>query len=215
MRRLSLSGVAYVGCFVLAVVLYGSGAGSGSSEIVAYYASHANRLRQIAGFAALLVGCVFLLVYVVVLARSVVRDEPFSTIALLSGGASALLLAAGNALWAATAFTAEIEPGYRVSPQAHLLIEDAGFIVVVSGMALAIPLVVLTSLVVKRSRRLPRWFAYLGAVATAGLATAYWYFPLLAFLVWIACGSVLLASGEAVSRATDASSGSRDVASAG
>jgi len=26
-----------------------------------------------------------------------------------------------------------------------------------------------------------------------GLATAYWYFPLAAFMAWIGCGSVLLA----------------------
>jgi len=193
-RRLPLSGLAFVGCFAVSVALYGSGAGSDPAGIVAYYSSSTDRLRQIAGFSVLLVGCVFLLVYVVVLTRDVVDEEPLSTVALLSGGAGTLLLAAGNALWASSAFTAELERNYRMSPQAHLLLEDAGFAVVVSGMALAIPFVAGTSLAAVRSRRLPRWFGLLGAVAVVGLAAAYWYWPLAAFLAWIACGSVLVAA---------------------
>jgi len=196
-RRLPLSGLAFVGCFAVSVALYGSGAGSDPAGIVAYYSSSADRLRQIAGFAVLLVGCVFLLVYVVVLTQDVVDEEPLSTIALLSGGAGTLLLAAGNALWASSAFTAELERNYRTSPQAHLLLEDAGFALVVSGMALAIPFVAGTSLAAVRSRRLPRWFGLLGAVAVVGLAAAYWYWPLAAFLAWIACGSVLAAARKA------------------
>lgn len=193
MRRLPLSGLAFVGCFAVSVALYGSGARSDPAGIVAYYSSSTDRLRQIAGFAVLLVGCVFLLVYVVVLTRDVVSEEPLATVALLSGCAGTLLLAAGNALWASSAFTAQLEPDYRMSPQAHLLIEDAAFAVIVSGMALAIPCVAVTSLAAARSRRLPRWFALLGAVAVVGLAAAYWYWPLAAFLAWIACGSVLVA----------------------
>lgn len=194
MRRLPLSGLAFVGCFAVSVALYGSGAGSDPAGIVSYYSSSTDRLRQIAGFGVLLVGCVFLLVYVVVLTRDVVPDEPLATVALLSGGGGTLLLAAGNALWASSAFTAELERNYRMSPQAHLLLEDAGFALVVSGMALAIPFVAGTSLAAVRSRRLPRWFGLLGAVAVVGLAAAYWYWPLAAFLAWIACGSVLVAA---------------------
>jgi hypothetical protein len=98
----------------------------------------------------------------------------------------------GNALWAATAFTAELESGYRTNPQAHLLIEDAAFIAVVSAMAMAIPFVAVTSLAASTSRQLPRWFGALGFFGILGLAAAYWYFPLFVFLVWIASGSLLL-----------------------
>ena len=193
MRWLPLTGLAFAVCFALAVALYGSGAGSDPAAISAYYASSANRLRQIGGFAALLAGCVFLLGYVVVLVSAIVRNEPLRTIALLSGAGAVLLLAVGNALWAASAFVAEIERDYRINPQTHLLIEDAGFAVVVSAMAIAIPFVLSVSLAALRSRALPRWFALLGGLAAVGLAAAYWYLPLSAFLVWIACGSVLLA----------------------
>ena len=69
-RWFPLSGLAFTLCFALAVALYGSGAGSNPAAITAYYASSANRLRQIEGFAALLGGCVFLLGYVVVLVQA-------------------------------------------------------------------------------------------------------------------------------------------------
>jgi len=200
-RRLPLTGLLFVACFALAVIRYGNGAGSAPAGIVAYYASHANRLRQIEGFAALLAGCVFLLVYVAVLARELVREEPLASIALVCGAGMTLLLAAGNALWGATAFTAEIEGGFRITPATHLLVEDTGFALVVTGAAVGVPFVLATSIAVARSRVLPRWFVLLGAVAALGLAAAYWYWPLAAFAVWVACGSVLLATREAAERA--------------
>jgi hypothetical protein len=192
LRWLPLSGLVFVGCFSLAVVLYGSGAGSTPTGIGAYYASHASRVRQISGFAVLLVGCVFFIVYVAVLRTEVVRVEPLATLSALSGGGSAVLLAAGNTLWAGSAFTAQLESGYRTSPQAHLLVEDTAFILVVSAAAIAIPLVAITSLAVFRSRCLPPWFGVLGVVAAIGLAGAYWYLPLVLFFAWVACGSLLL-----------------------
>ncbi|HEX4525365.1 MAG TPA: hypothetical protein VH108_01330 [Gaiellaceae bacterium] len=201
-RWLALTGLAFVAFFVLAIVLYGSGAGSEPSQIVAYYASTANRMRQVGGFASLLVGCVLLSAYVGVLTRQVVGDKSLAMVAIASGVGSALLLAVGNGLWAASAFTVELESGYRTNPQAHLLVEDAAFVVVVSAMAIAIPFVAVISLAASASRQFPGWFSVLGFIAIVGLAAAYWYFPLFAFLVWIASGSLLL-SRRPVASATD------------
>jgi hypothetical protein len=188
-RLSALSGLAFVGCFAAAAALYGSGAGSRPAEIAAYYADHGDRARQIAGFAVLLAGCVLLLVYVGRLCRS--TRAGFAVLG--SGIAAAALLALANALWAASAFTVVLESGYRIAPRTHLLIEDAGFATLVSAAALAIPFVVGTSVGAVRAGGFPRWFVPLGALAALGLAAAYWYVPLAAFLLWIACGSVLLA----------------------
>jgi hypothetical protein len=49
-RWAPLSGIAFVACFVLAVALFGSGAGSRPAEIAEYYANHGDRIRQVAGF---------------------------------------------------------------------------------------------------------------------------------------------------------------------
>ena len=188
-RLSALSGLAFVACFASAAALYGSGAGSHPAEIAAYYAVRANRMRQIAGFAVLLAGCVLLLVYVGRLCRSTHAGHAV----LGSGIAATGLLALANALWASSAFTVETEPGYRIAPNTHLLLEDAGFLTLVSAAALAIPFVAGITLRTFRGEDLPRWFAWLGGVAVLGLATAYWYVPLAAFLAWIGCGSVLLA----------------------
>lgn len=191
MRLLSLSGLGFVACFLGAVGLYGDGAGSDPGGIAAYYASDANRLRQIGGFAVLLLGCVLLLVYSAVVARTLVHGE-LAWLVLASGAGSALLLAVADALWAGSAFAAEIETGYRVPAGPHVLLEDTAFAVVVAAMAVAIPFVAASALAGARAGRLPRWHAALGVVAVAGLAAAYWYWPLAAYLLWVASGSVLL-----------------------
>lgn len=185
----SLSGLGFVVCFAAAAVLYGSGAGSRPAEIAAYYARSGDRARQIAGFVVLLGGCVLLLVFVGRLARV----AGVGNAALGSGVAATALLALANALWAASALTVELEPGYRIDPSAHLLVEDAGFAVLVTAAALAIPFVVGSSIRAVRTSGFPRWFNALGGLATLGLAAAYWYWPLAAFLLWIACASVMLA----------------------
>lgn len=198
MRRLGLTGVAFVVLLVAAASLYGSGAGSSAGEIASYYADFGNRMRQIGGFAVLLLGCLFLAVYVAVLIRSVVGAEPLATVALVSGTCAVGLLAVANGLWAATAFTVELEPAYHVDPRTHLLIEDGAFVVLVSAAALAIPFVAVTSWAASSSDVLPRWFGALGIVAVIGLAAAYWYLPLLAFLAWVAAGSLALGARSGV-----------------
>ena len=172
------AGVAFVASFALAAILYGGGAGGGAREIATYYEHHAN--RQVAGFAVLLAGCIFLLVFVV---RSAAGD----LLATASGIATTLLLAIGNALWAATAFAVELEHGYHPARRSHLLVEDAGWVAIVSGAALAIPFVVA---VTRASGK--RWFRVLGAITVPALATAYWYAPLVVFLAWIVTADLIL-----------------------
>lgn len=191
-RAGSLSGIGFAACFAVAATLYGSGAGSRPAEIAAYYASSGDRARQIAGFAVLLAGCVLLLVFV----GRLCRIACVGNAVLASGIAATALLALANALWGASAFTVELEPGYRIDPRTHLLFEDAGVAVLVTAAALAIPFVVGSSLRAVHTIGFPRWFIPLGGVAALGLAAAFWYWPLAAFLLWIACGSVLLALGD-------------------
>ncbi len=88
-------------------------------------------------------------------------------------------------MWAATAFAVELEHGYHPARRSHLLVEDAGWVVIVSGAALAIPFVVV---VTRASQK--RWFRTLGAMTGPALATAYWYAPLAVFLAWIVAAEV-------------------------
>jgi hypothetical protein len=195
----ALSGAAFVMLFALAAGLYGGGAGSGAPDILAYYSRPTSWRHQEYGFAVLLVACLFLLHYVAELRARVNPPEPAGTVLILSGGATVVLLMIANALWAATAFTVQIQRAASFTdPSAHLLVEDAAFVFLVTAAAAAIPMVIVASVEGLRRRVMPLWFTILGVLALVGLVTAYWYFPLSVFLLWIAVGSVLLSRSRPV-----------------
>ena len=78
---------------------------------------------------------------------------------------------------------------YHPARRSHLLVEDAGWAVIVSGAAPAIPFVIAVS------RASPkRWFRALGAITVPALATAYWYAPLAVFLAWIVAADLNLSA---------------------
>jgi hypothetical protein len=181
----TVGGIGFVAAFIAGVIAYGSGAGSTDADITSYYASHGNRLHQIVGFALIVVAIVLFVGFVAGLAG--VLPPGSSIVALVSGGCAATLLLAANALWASSALTIELEPGYRIDPRTHLLFEDAGFALLVSAAAVAVPLVAAVSL----SAAYARWFALTGIVVGAALATSYWYFPFFVFLAWVGVAAVL------------------------
>ena len=183
-RSCASAGLAFVAFFVAGAAVYGSGAGSSDAEIAAYYASHGNRLHQLIGFGLVAAAGVLLAVFAAGFA---------SRVAIVGGVLSAALLLVANALWAAGAFTVELEPHYMLPPRTHLLLEDAGFACFVSAAAAAIPLVVAVSV----ERSTPRWLAALGLAAAVALALSYFYFPFFVFLAWVA---VVAASSTLTSR---------------
>jgi hypothetical protein len=174
----AFAGLAFVALFAAGAAVYGKGAGSSNTEIAAYYASNGDRLHQLIGFGLVAAAGVLLAVF---------ASGFTSRAGLVSGALSAALLLVANALWAASAFTVEIEPGYRLDPRTHLLFEDAGLACFVSAAAAAIPLVVAVSV----ERSTPRWLAGAGVAVAVALGLAYFYFPFFLFLAWVACVSVL------------------------
>jgi hypothetical protein len=82
-------------------------------------------MRQLAGFALILVAAVALSVFAAGIASRV--EGPESFVVAVAGSASAVLLLGANALWAASAFTSELEPAYHIDPRTHFISEDAGF----------------------------------------------------------------------------------------
>jgi hypothetical protein len=136
----AVSGLGFVVCFVVGAVIYGNGAGNSASEITAYYARDSDRLRQIVGFAFVLAALVFFIVFVAALRRAL-RTGVAADAILAAGTGVAILIAAANALWAASAFTGEIKPNYHIDPRTHLLVEDAGFALLLSAAAFGIAFV--------------------------------------------------------------------------
>jgi hypothetical protein len=167
--------------------LFGSGAGRQPSEIVAYYGSHGDRIRQIAGFYALGVGVLFFVWFSGVLCRTL--DAP---LILAAGTLTGALLFCADALWTATAVTAQHERGFVLDPNTHLLMEDAGFVLFLAAMLGAMGFVATTSIAIVRTRSLPLALGVAGFPVAASLASAWYYLPLFALLAWTLAASLLL-----------------------
>jgi hypothetical protein len=187
MRWSALSGVAFVVGFLVAIGLFGGGAGNQPSEIAAYYSDHGDRLRQIAGFYTLGASVLFFLWFANVLCRRL--GAPF----VLAAGSltSALLLAAG-AVWAATAVSVEHEPSLVLDPNTHLVLEDTGFVLFLASMLGAMLFVTVTSVAILRTHALSRIAGFAGFPVAACLAASWYYVPVFALLAWIAALSLML-----------------------
>jgi hypothetical protein len=193
-RSAPLSGIAFVVGFLVAIALFGGGAGRRPAEIAAYYSSHGDRLRQIAGFYVLGASVLFFVWFAAVLCRRL--DAP---LVLAAGSLTGALLLAADALWAATAVTVQHEPGFLLDPSTHLALEDAGFVLFLAAMLAAIVLVVAASAAILRTRALPRLVGVLGFPFAASLAAAWYFLPVFALLAWTAAVSLLLAFGVGTS----------------
>ena len=187
MRWAPLSGIAFVACFVVAVVLFGSGAGSRPAEILSYYGSSGDRARQIVGFYVLAAGVVFFVWFASVLSQAL-----GAPVVLASGAVTAALLLAADALWAATAVTTQHQRAFRLDPNTHLLVEDAGFVLFVAAMLAALGFIVGASVAVLRTGALPRVLAFVGFPVAASLVAGWYYIPVFALLAWVAAASLFL-----------------------
>ena len=192
-RWASATGVAFVVLFGVAATLYAGGAGSSQPDVSAYYSDPRQWSHQIEGFAVLTLASLGLMIFVVTLCHSLVRQVWWRDVALLSGTAGVVFLMLANMLWSATAFTVLIQRNYQVLATTHLLVEDAAFVGLVVAMAAAIPWVLIVSLLAVRQGVMPTWFGALGAASALGQALSYWYFPLAVFLLWVVVASVLVA----------------------
>lgn len=192
-RWASATGLAFVLLFGVAATLYAGGAGSSQPDVSAYYSDPGQWSHQIEGFAALTIASIALMVFVVTLCHTLVRQVWWRDVALMSGTAGVVFLMLANMLWSATAFTVLIQHKYQVLATTHLLVEDAAFVGLVVAMAAAIPLVLIVSLSAVRQGAMPGWFGALGVASAVGQALSYWYFPLAIFLLWVVVASLLLA----------------------
>ncbi|HEV2416151.1 MAG TPA: hypothetical protein VGX27_15215 [Candidatus Dormibacteraeota bacterium] len=186
--------MAFVVLFGVAATLYASGAGSSQPDVSAYYSDPGQWSQQIEGFGVLTVASIALMIFVVTLCHTLIRQVWWRDVALLSGTAGVVFLMLANMLWSATAFTVLIQHHYQVLATTHLLVEDAAFVGLVVAMAAAIPWVLIVSWSGARQGVVPIWFGALGGAASAlGQALSYWYFPLAIFLLWVVVASLLLA----------------------
>lgn len=115
-----------------------------------------------------------------------------AALAWAGGTACAVLLLAGNAVSRATAFAA-MDDELQLDPDTRRLFEDAGLLLLASGMLAAILLVGAVSPAALRHGLLPRWLGWAGFPAAALLPLAIRFVGFLVLALWVIAVSATLA----------------------
>ena len=116
-----------------------------------------------------------------------------AAVAWAGGLAAAMLVLVGNSVSRATAFIA-MSDEFVLDPNSRRLVDQAGFLIIVSGALAAILLVAATSLAALRYGLLPRWLGWAGFPAAALLAVPFLGF--LVFAAWVLAVGAVLALGR-------------------
>lgn len=194
-RLAALAGVVFV---VLYVAAFGLGIEVGESdrEILDYYEDSGNQAKEVVAFFLIAGAALAFVVFASALRSLIARSEHdtamLAALAWAGGIACAVLVLAGNAVSRATAF-ASMSDNFELDPDTRSLLEDAGFLLFVSGALAAILLVVAVSLAALRHRLLPRWLGWAGFPAGALLPLAIGFVGFLVFIAWVLAVSAALA----------------------
>ena len=181
-----LAGALGVVCFIVAIVMYGNGPHDNDREIVDYFAKSSNQTKYIVAFyfffAAFLLMLVFLSSLRAVLVEAEGAPGRLTALAYAGGVASAVLLLAANAFFAAPAITARDSKTFVLDPNTYRFVNDTGYVFFVTGVMAAVLMVAGTSLVALRTGVFPRWFAWIGFLVAVTLVVAFFFVPV--FILW-------------------------------
>jgi hypothetical protein len=168
------------------------------AQVLAWYANHGHRVGVIVGAFVLAFCGLFVLWFASGLRQRLRAAEgPGGRLASIAFGGAILFVAM---LWTGAAVLAAIPaaqefgntPPLQTADLARFL-PSAGFgaILVFSAFG-AIAFIDATSIVILRTGILPKWFAWLGFVATVVLLFGVVFLPMVALPIWLLAGSVVL-----------------------
>ena len=182
-RLAGLTAVVFVGLYVVAFAL-GIEVGESDREILDHYSDNGNRVQEAVAFFLIAAAALMLVLFAGALRALIARAERetamLAALAWAGGIAAAVLVLVGNAVSRATAFIA-MSDEFVLDPNTRRLIDQAGFLIFVSGAFAAILLVAATSVAALRYGVIPRWLGWAGFPAAGLLAV-----PFLGFLVFAA-----------------------------
>jgi hypothetical protein len=181
--------------WVVVFVLVGDGAGDSDGEILSYYGDDGNRNQEIASFFLIVAAMLFFLWFLAELrVRLLVAEgQPARLTALAFGSGlltTALLLVAGG-FFAMTAF-ATGDDDFRLDPNTHRLISNAGYGFFVSGLMISFVLILVTSVLAVRAGVLPVWLGWLGFPVAVFMLVSIIFLPFFGFLAWIGLASIAM-----------------------
>jgi hypothetical protein len=195
-RLAGLTALVFVGLYIVAFAL-GIEVGASDREILEYYADSGNRVEEVVAFYLIAAAALTLVVFTASLRALIARAEQetaiLAALAWAGGISAAVVLLVGNAVSRGTAFIA-MSDEFVLDPNTRRLVDQVGFLILVSGALAAILLVAATSLAALRHGLLPRWLGWTGVLAAALLVVPFLGF--LVFAAWVlTVGAVLALRG--------------------
>ena len=167
-----------------------------NAKIVAYFASHSNRVHGVVGFFVFLTGILLLLAFLGVLRERLlaVEGQPgrLSALAFGAGIASLPLWAVSMLLANAPSFAANETSTFRLDPNTFRLLADTAYFAWVAAVVVSSVVVWATSVVALRTGVLPGWYARLGILAGVVQLFGFLFFPFFVWWLWIIGTSILL-----------------------
>jgi Na+/melibiose symporter-like transporter len=197
-RWAPLAGVISVVCSVVGVlaVLNQPEDKDSDAQIVAYFTSHSHRVHGAVGFFVFLAGMLFLLAFFAALRDRLLTAEGqpgrLSALAFGAGIASLPLWAVSMILANAGSFTVGETSSFHLDPNTYRLLSDTSYFAWVAALFVSSVVVWATSAVALRTRLLPRWYALAGIVVGIVQLFGLFFFPFLAWWLWIVVTAVLL-----------------------
>ena len=207
-RWTPLTGVISVACSFIGVmvVLNQPQTKDSNAKIVAYFADHSHRAQGAVGFFVFLAGIVFLLAFLGNLRERLLAAEgqPGRLTALAFGAGIASLPLWGISMLLANvvSFTVGESSSFTLDPNTFRLLSVASYITWMAALFMSSAVVWATSAVALRTGVLPRWYALTGIVVGVVQLFGLFFFPLVAWWVWIVITSVLLVTRRKLARAT-------------
>ena len=209
-RWSSASAFLFIVLFGIAIGLVADvpGAGSTDAKILSYYQDHGNQVKLEISYFVCTLAVVALLWFVGFLAsqvRSAAPDMPWlGRIVTASGAASGVVMLAGFAASSAVAATADHTSRFHIDPDTARVISDFGYpLTFETGLPLAAPLVLATTLALRRARLIGRWLSWAGFVVSATCVVGFLGVPMALYLLWmLAVAIVLLRRREVMASAT-------------
>ena len=169
-----------------------------NAQIVAWYADHGHRVTVIVG-AFVLAFCGLFLLWFAAGVRQWLRlaEGPEGRLSNVALGGAVLLV---GMLWVGGSLLAAIPAGQSIGGANALTVSDVGRYVPSAGFGAilifamfgAIALIDAASVVIWRTRVLPRWLAWLGFICGLLLLFGVLFLPMIALPIWLIATSVVL-----------------------
>lgn len=197
-RLAPLTGLVSAACLVFAtlLVLDQPQDSDSNAKIVAYFAQHSHRVQGIVGFFVFVAGILLLLAFLAALRDRLAAAEGgtgrLSALAYGAGVAAAAVWLVAMLLARADTFAASRSSKYQVDPNTYRMLVDTAYVGWVTAVIVCALVVWAASAVALRTGVLPRWFGWLGIALGVVQLFGVFFFPFVAWFIWLALASVLL-----------------------